>query len=315
MTIRDNPQRRTRLREVISLIEQRPKFRSKEIQFHCREASPAFVTKVLNQLHKEGIIQTVLWSGEKYYSWNTDDFAAEQWIDRQIVGEQVTQAPNEERPRERLLRLGADQLKTSELLSILIRLGKPGESAVSAGGLLAQHFAERLGDLPHVSAQELKDISPAVSQTAYCQIMAGIELGRRVAAAVTRRTPPPRINSTSDAIQFCRSHFDRLANDGLQEEFHIVTLDTKHQPIQTHRISIGTLDASLVHPREVFKPAIRDSAMGILLVHNHPSGDSTPSRQDIDITSRLRSAGDLLGIKVIDHIIVAKYSCVSLAES
>ena len=110
--------------------------------------------------------------------------------------------------------------------------------------------------------------------------------------AIGERAPSPN-NRTATAIDYCRQHFERLASDALQEEFHIVTLDTK-LPLQSHRISVGTLDASLVHPREVFKPAIRDSAAAILLVHNHPSGDPTPSRQDREITERLKRAGELL---------------------
>lgn len=241
-------------------------------------------------------------------------FCCDQWIDRQISGDQVTQLPADERPRERLIQLGAAELKTSELLAVLIRSGRKGESAIVAGKRLSQRFGDRLADLPRCSPQEIKTISSAISESAYCQIMAGIELGRRVARAIGQSTPRVKINCTTAAVDYCQLHFERLAYDALQEEFHIVTLDTKLQPIQNHRITVGTLDASLVHPREVFKPAIRDSASAILLVHNHPSGDPTPSRQDREITERLKSAGDLLGIKVIDHIIVARSSTVSLAE-
>ena len=131
---------------------------------------------------------------------------------------------------------------------------------------------------------------------------------------VKEKRPKEKINSTSAAVDFCRRHFSRLAHDARQEELHIVTLDTKLQPIQSHQITIGTLDASLVHPREVFRAAIRDAASSILLVHNHPSGDPTPSRQDREVTDRLKRSGELLGIQVIDHIIVAKNNILSLAE-
>ena len=120
---------------------------------------------------------------------------------------------------------------------------------------------------------------------------------------------------THEAIDYCAHEFARLAADGVQEEFHIVTLDTKHKPIHRHCITRGTLDASLVHPREVFRPAIRDSAAAVLLVHNHPSGDPTPSREDHSVTKQLTEAGKLLGISVLDHIVVARRQCVSIRES
>lgn len=307
--------RRSKLSEILSVIREKKQFRCKEVQFLCREATPAFVTKVLNQLHQEGVLQKELQlDGQPVYIWSDQQFHPDAWIERQIVGDQITQLPTEERPRERLFEVGAAELRLSDLLAILIRSGRKGESAVQAGKKLSQRFSDKLFDLPLRSLSELKDISKVVSETAYCQIMAGIELGRRVAQSQTARAPRPKINSTSAAIDFCRQHFDRLAHDAVQEEFHIVTLDTKLQPIQSHQITVGTLDASLVHPREVFKAAIRDSSAAILLVHNHPSGDPTPSRQDREITDRLKRAGELLGIQVIDHIIVAKQSAVSLAE-
>jgi DNA repair protein RadC len=102
--------------------------------------------------------------------------------------------------------------------------------------------------------------------------------------------------------------------DRRQEEFHVVSLDTKLFPIGHHQITVGTLDASLVHPREVFRAAIRDAASAIILVHNHPSGDPTPSREDIQVTDRLKKAADIIGIKILDHIVVASQSCVSIAE-
>jgi DNA repair protein RadC len=314
MVKKEDRQRRAKLEEIISVIQQRVRFRKQEIQFHCREANPQFVTKVLNQLHKEGILEATVVSGERCFSWKDDQFSSLRWIDRQIVGDQVTQLPAEERPRERLLQIGAARLKNSELLAVLIRSGRKGESAVAAGHRIAQRFSDKLTELPHCSIQELKQISSAISDAAYCQIMAGIELGRRISRASSDKIPRPKINSTAAAIEYCQSQFERLASDARQEEFHIVTLDTKLQPIQSHQITVGTLDASLVHPREVFKPAIRDSAASVLLIHNHPSGDPTPSRQDREVTERLKKAGEIIGIQVIDHIILADSRAVSLAE-
>ncbi|NND97849.1 MAG: DNA repair protein RadC, partial [Pirellulaceae bacterium] len=151
--------------------------------------------------------------------------------------------------------------------------------------------------------------------SSYAQIMAGIELGRRIARAdAAVEDAPTKITSTKLAVAYCEQEFARLARDAVQEEFHIVTLDTKHKPIRSHRITVGTLDASLVHPREVFRPAIRDAASAVLLIHNHPSGDPTPSREDHQVTDQLTEAGKMLGINVLDHIIVARERSLSIRE-
>jgi DNA repair protein RadC len=171
-----------------------------------------------------------------------------------------------------------------------------------------------LHDLASAGRAQLKDITIAVEKTAYCQILAGIELGRRVSLEISDAAPQ-QITSTAQAMAFCRKEFARLAIDARQEEFHIVTLDTKNQVVNTHLVTKGTLDASLVHPREVFRPAIRDAASRVILVHNHPSGDCTPSREDHAVTRRLEAAGEILGIEVLDHIIVGGESAVSIREA
>lgn len=226
----------------------------------------------------------------------------------------VKEAPAGDRPREQLLAKGADRLRTAELIAILIRTGRRGESAVLAGERVAAEFSHRLDTLAAASQGELKGLSPAIGPTAYCQIMAGIELGRRVAASAEPATVE-RISSINDAIEFCQRHFARLASDSKREEFHIVSLDTKNKVIDTHQISIGTLDSGLVHPREVFRPAIKDAAASVLLVHNHPSGDPTPSDHDVIVTDRLRDVGELLGIEVLDHIIVAGADAISMRNT
>tara|TARA_R110002111_G_scaffold89839_1_gene140007 strand:- start:123 stop:731 length:609 start_codon:yes stop_codon:yes gene_type:complete len=151
-----------------------------------------------------------------------------------------------------------------------------------------------------------------LTDIAYNQLMAGVEIGKRVSEVKANYNA--KITSTHQAVEFCQCHFSRLIAEGLQEEFHIVTLDTKHRMINSHQITIGTLDASLVHPREVFRPAIRDASSAILLAHNHPSGDPTPSREDRTVTERCTQAGNLLGITVLDHIILAKEGCLSIRE-
>ncbi len=313
--------RRTQFEEVLALVAAQEDFDPVDVHTRCKEAKTQFIGNVLKQLTADrvlGVLKSESAGVPRRFTWIVDreTFDSAGWIEQQFTGgNQVKQAAKEERPRERLLNLGAENLKDSELIAILIRSGRKGESAVQAGQRVAGRFEGKLDGLPMQSAAELKSISPAVSEVAYCQIMAGIELGRRVAAATASHAPRPRINSSHAAIDYCRRQFSRLAHDGLQEEFHVVTLDTKLQPVNTHRITVGTLDASLVHPREVFRPAIRDAASAVLLVHNHPSGDPAPSRQDREVTERLTRSGELLGVRVVDHIIVARDHAVSLAET
>lgn len=134
-------------------------------------------------------------------------------------------------------------------MAILVCSGRPGESTLQAGEKVAAKFSDCLEYLPAASAKELQLISPVIASTAYCQIMAGVELGRRVAAAKNAQQSQQKISGTRDARFFCEQHFARLATDSSREEFHIVCLDTKNKIIATHQISVGTLDASLVHPR------------------------------------------------------------------
>ncbi len=307
--------RRNKYEQVLAVIGTLGRFTPKQLQDQCHETSSAFVSSVLKQLKRDGLVSESDSDDEVLVSWKQDDgFDLRAWIDQQIYGDQVTLQPLEDRPREQLLNLGAQQLTTSQLLAILIRSGRVGESAVQAGRKIAQYVGDRLERLRDLSPRELKSISACVSSVPYCQIMAGIELGRRVEEACQRNRPTEKITSTRAAIDYCAHHFARLAADGCQEEFHIVTLDTKLQVINRHQITVGTLDASLVHPREVFRPAIRDAAASILLVHNHPSGDPTPSREDHAVTERLKKAGEIIGIQVIDHVVVGKNRCASLAD-
>ncbi|TWU46209.1 hypothetical protein Poly51_56050 [Rubripirellula tenax] len=311
-------ERRQRLFAVIEPLVTLNDFSSEEAKQNCSESHPAYVTRTLGQLVTDGVLQRSEVAGEFRYRWieSKKTFEAAVWIDSQIHGTQIKETPTEDRPRERLLRLGAASLSNAELLAILIRVGVVKESAVVGGRKVANRFAQRIEDLSKCTPKDLKDVSVAVKKDSYCQIMAGIELGRRIASIEANRTPiATKITSTKEAIDYCQRAFARLATDGVQEEFHIVTLDTKHKPIQTHCITIGTLDASLVHPREVFHPAIRDSSSAILLVHNHPSGDPTPSREDHQVTDRLTESGKILGINVLDHIIVARQRCLSIRES
>ncbi len=283
------------------------------------EASPALTQRAVQELVQDGWVTLAEPHPRPLYRWMKSPTPREvdAWLTR--LGRQphrmtVKDGPVADRPRERLLKRGAAALRTAELLAILIRSGRAGESAVQAAERLAAAFAETLDRLPLAGPRELKELSTVIGPTAFCQIMAGIELGRRVAAVADAQRQLTKITSSRDAMDFCQRQFARLATDGRQEEFHIVTLDTKNQIIGTHQITVGTLDASLVHPREVFRPAIRDAASSIILAHNHPSGDPTPSPQDLEVTKRLEDAGQLMGIDVLDHIVVTSRRAISIRE-
>ena len=300
-----------RLLPVIEYLSSKDSLSPENLKRHFHHERPAFLTRVVNDLAAQGWL--VRESTTASFSWNKakGTFSVAKWLDQKLYGGQVKSTPLQDRPRERLLAVGSEQLKTSELIAILIRSGLPGESAVMAGEKVAQHFSACLDRLPAAGRGELKAISRAVVPTAYCQIMAGIELGRRVEAA-SQKPISHKITGSDDAIKFCQQHFARLAKDRTHEEFHIITLDTKNKFIQSHQVTVGTLDASLVHPREVFRCAIADSASSIILVHNHPSGDPAPSGEDIQVTDRLTESGKLLGIDVLDHIVLGRDSAISI---
>ena len=159
---------------------------------------------------------------------------------------------------------------------------------------------ELSSDLSQKARGELKQISKAIGETAYCQIMAALEVGKRLARQEKADSQPAyKITSTSDTLAYCKAQFARLGHEATQEEFHVILLNEKHHVIKTEQITVGLSNKSLAHPREVFRPAIRESASAIILVHNHPSGDPTPSQDDKIITKELKTAGDILGIRVL----------------
>jgi DNA repair protein RadC len=209
-----------------------------------------------------------------------------------------------ERPRERLLAHGAAALANSELVALLLRTGTRGRTGMQ----LAHHLlANGLTALAQAAPGELaaiRGVGPAKATT----LLAAFELGRRIAAKPLQRGE--RISSPEDVHR----HFHARLRDAPAEEFHIVLLDARHRVLRSVLTSQGTLTASLVHPREVFRPALREAAAALVLVHNHPSGDPTPSSEDRQVTRRLARAGALLGIPVLDHVIVADRGYASLRE-
>lgn len=218
----------------------------------------------------------------------------------------IKDVPEEERPRERMLRFGPEHLSNAELLALLLRTGSTGESVM----LLAQRVLSKTGGLKaltQVSLQELMGIH-GIGPAKAVQIMAGVELGQRI----SRLLPEERyaIRSPQDAAQFVMEEL-RFQK---QEHFICLFLNTKYQVIGKQCIFKGSLNASVVHPREIFHEAIRFSAAAIICVHNHPSGDPTPSPEDLEVTERLVEAGKLLGIELIDHLVIGDQTYMSMRE-
>ena len=208
----------------------------------------------------------------------------------------IKQLPPELRPRERLLQSGPSALSDSELLGLLLGIGSRKKTAVELAGEVISE-AGGLHSLYDVSVHELMQVN-GIGEAKACIILAAVELGRRIGQV--RNPGRPVISSPADVERLLRG---RIANLD-RENFVVVLLNTKNEVIETSTVSVGTLDASLVHPREVFKPAVRASAASVILAHNHPSGMVEPSREDREVTRRLGEAAGVLGIEVLDHVIV-----------
>ncbi len=215
-------------------------------------------------------------------------------------------APHD-RPREKFSRLGAASLGDNELLALILGTGSRTLNALA----LANRVLEEAGGLYGLtrrSAGDLRHVA-GVGAARAAQILAAVELGRRtlVRGAVDR----PRLNSPRQLA----AHLLPQYGAGAVEQFGIVMLDTKHRVIRVKIISSGSLDATVVHPREVFREAAAASAAAIVLFHNHPSGDPTPSPDDVVLTTRMIDAGEIMGIEVVDHLILADQRYYSLTES
>lgn len=214
--------------------------------------------------------------------------------------------PPGERPRERLYWNGAGALADAELLALQLGSGRRGQDAVAlARELLAVH-----GSLAAVAARELAELArlPGVGRAKAARLVAAFELTRRLRA----RAPGARTVLGSPAEVF--GAFAPLMEHLRREVFRVALLDAQNVLLCDRIVSEGTLSASLVHPREVFKPAILESAASVILLHNHPSGDPTPSREDVRLTRQLVESGRLLEVPVHDHVIVGRGRFVSLAE-
>lgn len=221
-------------------------------------------------------------------------------------GHVLRDMPNEERPRERMRQYGAAALSNAELLAILLRTGTIKESAVT----LAQRILSECGQLRHLvdlTYEQLIKIK-GVGEAKALQIQAGIELGRRLARSgqedmATIRSPQDAANVIMEDLRYLK-----------KEHFVCLFLNTKNQVMAVETMSVGSLNASIVHPREVFRSAIQRSCAAIICAHNHPSGDPTPSPEDIQVTERLLEAGQIVGIEVLDHLVIGDRRFISLKE-
>jgi DNA repair protein RadC len=214
--------------------------------------------------------------------------------------------PKEERPRERFLQGGPKSLSNQELLALLLRTGTKNESVIQLATRLITTF-EGLRLLKDASIEEMTNIK-GIGEAKAIQILAAVELGSRIHKLNFEDRYV--IRSPEDGANYCMEEMRFLS----QEHFVCLYLNTKNQIIHKQTIFIGSLNASIVHPREVFKEAVRRSAASLICLHNHPSGDPTPSREDIEVTKRLVECGRIMGIDLLDHLIIGEHKFVSLKE-
>ncbi len=222
------------------------------------------------------------------------------------AGERAATAPGAPRPRERLMAGGADRLSAGDLLALLLGTGTQGRPVA----LLAEELLAGSGGLRGLAQRTPAELEtlPGLGSARAARLLAAVEIGRRLSSEPLARGAVLR--SSTDVFR----HFHAVMRDLPFEQFRVVLLDGKHRFLRDELVSQGTLTSSPVHPREVFGPAIRHSAAAVVLVHNHPSGDPSPSADDLEITRRLCDVGALVGIRVLDHVVVGDGSYASFAE-
>lgn len=214
--------------------------------------------------------------------------------------------PPEERPRERMYHVGAPELSLQELLSIIIGGGSGGASSLVVAYRLLDTF-EDLISLSRAGIDDLMHVT-GIGFARSCQVLAAFELGKRLA----RKTGTNALSVRSPQ-DIAKIFLDEMKSYE-KEYFKAAYLNTKNSVLKVETVSIGSLNASIVHPREILKPAISASAASIVLVHNHPTGDPTPSKEDIEFTKRFAKCGELIGIELLDHVIIGNGTYRSLKE-
>lgn len=218
----------------------------------------------------------------------------------------VSEMPQEERPRERLEHTGASSLRDAELLAILFRTGTKDMGAVKLAETVLSHFGG-LRPLSRATLEEIQQVN-GIGKVKAIEIKSALELGTRLAHFTENKRP--RITSSQDVVDLLMLRY----KDYECEVFKCLLLNTKNDVLNTIEISKGGLNGTMADPKDVFRQAVREGATGIILCHNHPSGDPTPSPEDIEVTKRLQEAGEILGVRVLDHIIFGDGTHTSLKE-
>ena len=214
--------------------------------------------------------------------------------------------PDEERPRERLVNYGVDYLTDAELLGIILVKGYQGKTSVElAKDLLSE--TKSLRKLDSLSYPEMSSVK-GIGLAKFAQIKAALEIGKRLLRETN--SPKKKIHNALDLVNY----YGPCMRDLKKEKFKVIMLDVKNKIIKDIDISVGSLTESIVHPREVLKEIIKESAASVIFLHNHPSGESNPSKNDLDITERLVEACNIIGVKVLDHIILGEDNYFSFAQ-
>ncbi len=214
--------------------------------------------------------------------------------------------PEKERPRERLIRYGAETLSDAQLLAIILRTGAGKKGVLD----LSIDLLERFKTLRGIDSASISDLTSVkgLGIAKISQLKAAFELGKRLMSEAVETSP---VFSTAQAVY---SYYAPKIKNLKKEVFSCLLLDSKNRLQREVRISEGTLNRSLIHPREAFREAIREAAQSVIFIHNHPSGDPSPSKDDIEVTERLRKVGEIIGIEVLDHIIIGDGRFVSLRD-
>ncbi len=218
----------------------------------------------------------------------------------------IKELPADLRPRERLLHAGPRALNNAELLAIVLRTGRPGENVVHLAQRLLTTFGG-LGGLVRATTEELCQV-PGLGQAKATQVKAALELGRRLLVEAPRERPT--ITTPEDAANLVLADMGWLEH----EELRVMLLDTRNRVQRVLTLYQGNVNTTVVRIGEIFRAAVRDNSSGLILVHNHPSGDPSPSPEDVRITAKVVEAGALLGIQVLDHLVIGRNRFVSLKE-
>jgi DNA repair protein RadC len=215
--------------------------------------------------------------------------------------------PEAERPRERLLAYGADALSNAELIAILVGSGRPGGSALDVASRVLAESDQGIAYLATASIEELCSV-PGIGYATACRIAAAAAIGKRISTAGGEKVTA--FSKPEDIVSLFMEELKRET----REIFRILLLNLRNEMIGKETVSIGNISSSIVDPREVFRPAVRRGAAGLVLVHNHPSGNPAPSDADLEVTKRICEAGELLGVRVMDHIVIGNGKFVSMKK-